>query len=245
MKPQFLIRLDDASPYMDRLKWQKVEDILDKFDIKPIVAIIPDNNDEEVIKSEYDESFWDKSKTWQNKGWGIALHGYDHVFTTDKKGLIPRNCYSEFAGVDYEIQKEKIEKGYNILKSRGLNSTFWVAPAHSFDKNTLKAIKSVTDIKIISDGLSVNPYKRYGFNWIPQQVCHIPKRKFGLWTVCLHPNNMNDNDFIKLEKRISEEASYFSNYNNIKYKRLWSVFDYMFYAHFLLKNFKKTLISNK
>ena len=41
----YLVRLDDASEYMDIEKWKIVEGILDKYQIKPLVGIIPDNKD--------------------------------------------------------------------------------------------------------------------------------------------------------------------------------------------------------
>ena len=44
-KTRYLIRLDDACPYMDRVKWQRMENILDKYGVKPLVGIIPANAD--------------------------------------------------------------------------------------------------------------------------------------------------------------------------------------------------------
>ena len=42
---KFILRLDDAAPTMNKEKWDKIEKILDKYNIKPIVGIIPDNKD--------------------------------------------------------------------------------------------------------------------------------------------------------------------------------------------------------
>lgn len=41
----YILRLDDASEYMDVDKWQRMETLLDKYNIKPLVGIIPDNQD--------------------------------------------------------------------------------------------------------------------------------------------------------------------------------------------------------
>lgn len=41
----YLIRLDDASEFMDIDKWTTMEILLDNYRIKPIVGVIPDNND--------------------------------------------------------------------------------------------------------------------------------------------------------------------------------------------------------
>lgn len=40
-------------------------------------------------------------RRWQDKGWHIALHGYDHVYISENSGLEPFNNKSEFAGLSY------------------------------------------------------------------------------------------------------------------------------------------------
>jgi hypothetical protein len=37
----YILRLDDASDYMDLEKWTRVESLVDKYGIKPIFGIIP------------------------------------------------------------------------------------------------------------------------------------------------------------------------------------------------------------
>jgi hypothetical protein len=48
-KINYLIRLDDACPTMDAFKWRKLEKILDKYGILPIVGIIPNNQDQTLM----------------------------------------------------------------------------------------------------------------------------------------------------------------------------------------------------
>ena len=45
---------------------------------------------------------------WEQKGCQIAMHGYNHVYTTNNKGIVPLNDRSEFAGISYDKQAEKI-----------------------------------------------------------------------------------------------------------------------------------------
>ena len=42
---QFSIRLDDITPDMDWEQFYRVKKILDKFSIKPLIGIVPDNQD--------------------------------------------------------------------------------------------------------------------------------------------------------------------------------------------------------
>lgn len=197
---RYLIRLDDASDYMDIENWKRMERLLDKFSIKPIFGIIPNNKDPEML-SKYDHNlgFWNLVNVWIGKGWTAALHGYEHLYVTREGGLNPVNDRSEFAGLPYEIQAEKIKKGWEILKEHGIDPKIFFAPAHTFDENTLKAIKEVVNIRIISDTIANDIYKEGDFYFIPQQSGRVRKLPFKTITFCYHPNTMEDMDYERLE----------------------------------------------
>jgi len=190
LKTLYILRLDDACPTMKRDIWFKFERILDDFQIKPIIGIIPDCKDPKLYYEKPMNDFWDWVKHLEQKGWIIAMHGYQHLYTTKDSGIVGLNNYSEFAGLPYEIQAEKIKKAWNIFLSQGIKPKFWMAPAHSFDLNTLKVLKEFTDIEFITDGFAIFPYTAYGFKWLPQQLWKFRKLPFGVWTICLHPNIM-------------------------------------------------------
>jgi predicted deacetylase len=225
---KYIVRLDDACPTMDISKWSHIETILDKYDINPIVAVVPNNKDENLEVDKHDELFWEKVKRWQDKGWHIALHGYDHVYITDDAGLVPFNNRSEFAGLKYEEQADKIKKGIAIFKAHSIDVNIWVAPSHSFDKNTLLAIGNETDINIISDGISLSEYSDTQFMWIPQQVWYFREMKFGTWTGCFHPNEMEESEFDRLEKFVKNNKNDFVEINKLNNKRKKSIVDYIF-----------------
>lgn len=208
---KYLIRLDDACPTMDLDKWQKVLDILDRFSIKPIIAVVPNNQDNKLKKCPEVDNFWSIVDTWQKKGYHIALHGYSHVYQTNDAGILCINKRSEFAGVPYDIQLKKIKNGWQVFKEKKIEAKIWVAPAHSFDENTLQILYSETDIRIVSDGLSIFPYKEKGFMWIPSQLSKFKKRYFGVWTICLHPNEMKGSAIEKLERDIEGNLALFSS----------------------------------
>ena len=138
---KYIVRLDDASPTMDSIKWNRVFKILDSYGIKPIVAVIPNNQDKKLIIDNYNNSFWDNVRDWQDRGYMIALHGYIHKYITSNRGIVPMNTQSEFAGIDIQLQREKIKKGWDIFQKESISSKIWVAPAHSFDRNTLQVLK--------------------------------------------------------------------------------------------------------
>lgn len=195
----YLLRLDDASQYMNKTNWLKMERLLDRYSIKPIVGVIPDNQDKELLKYGEVDGFWGLVNEWQKKDWAIALHGCNHVYETDDGGINPVNKRSEFAGLPLEKQKEKIRIGNSILLSHNIHAEVFYAPSHTFDLNTLQAIKEETDIRIISDTVANDVYYENGFFFIPQQSGSVRKLPFKTVTFCYHPNTMNDNDFEALE----------------------------------------------
>lgn len=223
---KYLLRLDDACPYMDANKWQRMEDILYKYDIKPLVGIIPANADVKTMIAPEDLSFWDKVLRWIDKGWDIALHGYDHVCVSEggMKGLNPMWKRSEFAGLPMERQREKIRKGYAILKSKGHSPKYFFAPSHTFDENTLEALYQETDIRIISDTIALKPYKRGNFTFIPQITGHCVKMPIsGVYTFCFHPNTMKNKDFNALDLFLSLYQEKFISFSELNLSTVGSM----------------------
>lgn len=218
MKIKYLIRLDDACPFMDRAAWQKMEDLLDKYGVKPMVGIIPANADPATMKDKEYIEFWEKAHRWEAKGWSIALHGYDHVCVSygGMKGVNPMWRRSEFAGLPLEQQKDKIRKGYTILREHGFTPKYFFAPSHTFDENTLEALRQETDIRIVSDTIGRYPYRRDDFVFIPQISGHCVKMPIsGIYTFCFHPNTMNNGNFIALESFLGSYSDHFTYFESI------------------------------
>lgn len=218
---KYLIRLDDACPTMDGRKWNQIEQIFDNLGIKPMVGIIPANADSMQQIDAPNPNFWAKVKKWESKGWAIALHGYDHCYKSTKSGINPLWNRSEFAGIPLEEQKEKIRKGIEIFRSHRINPKYFFAPSHTFDLNTLKALKACSDIRIISDTVARKPYKRYGFTFIPQLGGMPRNMPFdGVWTFCLHPSMMTYEDIKKVEKFINENKAKFIPFDKLDISEL-------------------------
>lgn len=200
---KFLIRLDDACPNMNEKKWIKIEQLLDKFNIKPIVGIIPDCKDEEFIPNGTINDFWEKyAIKWQNKDWIIAQHGLNHKLSDTVR--------TEFNGKSYDEQRKILEDGYTILKSNGITPKCFFAPAHRFDDITIKACADLKYFEFISDGYAYFPYTYKNMLFFPSvfDTPHIISKN-GIFTFVCHPNNMEDSGFEYLEKFISEHRDNF------------------------------------
>ena len=96
-------------------------------------------------------------------------------------------------------------------------------PAHTYDLNTLEALKLESDIRVISDTPANDCYFDNGFVFIPQQAGHVRRLPFKTITFCYHPNIMNEKDFYLLENYLKKHT--ISSYELIQTKRHISLYD--------------------
>lgn len=247
MRKKYLIRLDDACPTMNASKWGRMENLLDNYGVKPMVGVIPHNEDPQQLIDPEDNRFWNIVNKWKEKGWAVALHGYNHCYSSDggMKGINPMWSRSEFAGLSLEKQREKIRKGVAIMKDAGVEPKYFFAPSHTFDDNTLVALKEESAIKIISDTIGRYPYKNGEFLFIPQISGHCVKMPVnGIYTFCFHPNTMNEAAFNKLESFLKENCEDFIRFNDIDLslygkKKLFDKFlSWSFFQYRKIRNIK-------
>ncbi len=185
---QYLLRFDDLCPTVSRAGWERFLPLIEEFGIRPIVAIVPDNQDADLERAAPDPEFWARMRALEAAGATIALHGYQHLCWSGGRSLVPLHHRTEFAGVDAATQAEWIDAGLLILRTQGLNPRVWVAPRHGFDRNTLAALRG-QGIRVLSDGLARVPFARGGLIWIPQQLWAPVEKSQGLWTICVHTNS--------------------------------------------------------
>ena len=187
MSAQFLVRFDDICPTMNWSVWEPVERALRANGVKPILAVVPDNQDPKLRCGRPRADFWDQMRRYRDEGWAIAWHGYQHVYETRDAGVIGVKPQSEFAGLDAGRQYQKLESAHRIFREQEIEPRVWVAPGHSFDYLTVKLLAEF-GVRIISDGFFTRAVEDRGALWIPQQLWRFRPFSFGLWTVCCHIN---------------------------------------------------------
>lgn len=222
---KYIIRLDDACEKMNVEMWGKMEKLLDKYHVKPLVGVIPCCKDKIMEKYDIDPTFGQKVQSWKKKGWKIALHGYDHVYITSEGGINPVNARSEFAGVDYDIQVKKIVEGISILKDMGVTPNIFFAPSHTFDANTIRALKENSSIRIISDTIARKPYQKDGITFVPQQSGKVRRIVGMVTTFCYHPNTMEKKDFEELELFLEKYSKLFVQFPDVEVTRKRDLLD--------------------
>ncbi len=211
---QYLLRFDDLSPSLRRQRWEGYAALIEKFNIRPILAIIPDNRSEEWESAQKDPGFWAEMREMEAAGATIAIHGYQHRCESSGRCLLNLHRRTEFGGVELETQKEWIRIGKQILEEHGLSPKLWVAPRHGFDTNTLRALKA-EGMPCLSDGFARVPFVREGVVWIPQQLWKPVVKAAGLWTICIHPEMDPRSNVRLLASFLEKHAEQFTSFDRV------------------------------
>ena len=117
---KILIRFDDICPTMCWKQVKIAESLMDNYNIKPLIGVIPDCKDSDLKLDSERFDFWQYINNLQNKGYTIAMHGVNHTFCSNFKGVVNNRIGSEFSGLSLEEQIAKIKKGKEILESHGI-----------------------------------------------------------------------------------------------------------------------------
>ncbi len=212
---RIFFRLDDIAPNMDWDKFNFITSILRRYDIKPLLAVIPDNKDPELLKYPANSDFWRIIKELNQNGWVIAQHGFEHLYKTGSGGVLKINKKGEFAGLDLKTQKAMIANGAGIIKDRlSLAPKIFVAPGHSFDKNTIRALKE-NDFLCLSDGIALYPFKKWGLVWLPQVLWWPKKIWIGQITILIHINTEEQSDLNELEEFINKNRKIIGDFSEL------------------------------
>lgn len=174
--------------------WDRVEAVLIVRGIKPIMAVVPDNRDPGLMVEAARPTFWERVRKWDGLGWTIAVHGFQHVYSTTDAGIVGVNRRSEFAGLSRDTQAAALDAALKIFRDQGLQPRTWVAPGHSFDATTVACLLE-RGITVISDGFFPRVVREMGCTWIPQQLWRFRRVPFGTWTVCYHVNSWTERQY--------------------------------------------------
>lgn len=190
------------TPGMDWEKFDRMKAILDAVEAYPLIGIVPDSHDAKLSIDPERGDFWERMRGLEEEGWTIALHGWHHVYTTKEGGMFPLNRQSEFAGLSYERQRVMIGEGRQILEDHGILTDIFMAPSHSYDRNTLRALRD-EGFKKMTDGFGKTPYIYDGITFYPISVDRkrsLADESDAATTFVYHCNTMTDADFAAAEK---------------------------------------------
>jgi len=209
-----LIRLDDIAENMNWDLMEKSELLFEEYGIKPILGVIPNNKDNELLSYSKKNNFWEQVRNWRDKGWEIAMHGYTHVYDKICKNEDYFNYGggSEFCGHTLETQISRIKNGLQKFKNEKIKIRSFFAPNHTYDKNTFIALKNFRINEVI-DGYGLMPYIENDIKFIPQLFYKVFALPFGIQTLQIHLNYWEQKDFDNFEKFIKKHSNKIITYD--------------------------------
>ena len=178
--------------------------MFDEFSVQPLIGVIPDNHDPQLREfPEFVGDFWEHVRSLQARGWEIAQHGFQHLYVTNDCGLMGINGLSEFAGLPFEEQFDKLARGQRILCEHGLSFETFMAPSHSFDRLTLRALREL-GFSTVTDGFTPWPSIEHGLIFLPQWLASPRVLPLGVQTFCLHVNVMTEGQIHRVEQFVAD-----------------------------------------
>ena len=234
-----IIRLDDIAENMNWDYMNKIEILFDNYSIKPVLGVIPNNKDKNLLNYPYKENFWEKVRAWQKKGWEISMHGNTHVYEnkSKKKDYFGYGGNSEFYGHSLEKQSQKIREGLNKFKNEKIKIRSFYAPNHTYDLNTFTALK-INGINQVIDGYGLFPHTERDIDFIPQLFYKNIFLPFGIQSTQVHLNYYSDKEIDEFEKFIKKKYQKIITYDQALNKINNSAFSS--FLRFIIKNCLKT-----
>ena len=210
-----LIRIDDIAENMNWDVMEKSELLFEKYSIKPVLGVIPNNKDSEFLAYPKKNDFWERVRKWRNMGWEIAMHGYTHVYDTMCKKSDDYFNYgggSEFTGHSLATQTLRIKNGLKKFEDEKIKIRTFFAPNQTYDKNTFTALKNC-GINEIMDGYGLMPYTENDIKFIPQLFNKVVLLPFGIQSTKLHLNLWKQEDLDNFEKFIIKNLNKIITYD--------------------------------
>ena len=78
---KYIIRFDDITSSMNWDNFLKIKEVLQAYDIKALLGVVPDNKDKTLMLSKNisESDFFKKILEYKNYGDTIAQHGTHHI----------------------------------------------------------------------------------------------------------------------------------------------------------------------
>ena len=208
------VRVDDITPDMDWKSFEAFLELFRRYQIRPLLGIVPDNRDPKLAIDSPDPDFYRKMKVLQEEGFSLAMHGCYHIYQTKAGGCFPLNPQSEFAGRSYEEQEELLRTGKELLEKNGIRTGIFMAPGHTLDRTTVRILKEL-GFTHITDGYGKAPYRRWEMTWLPISFLQrfLFSDRSGTATLVLHINHSSVQEIGSYDKLFAQYRDNFLPYS--------------------------------
>ncbi len=119
---RYLLRIDDLCPTISAERWLQFRELIEEFNLQPILAIVPENHDPDLEISPPDPTFLqDHMRALESAGAMTGLHGYRHLCSNSGRSLlglhrVPRSLQASLR----QRNAPGFGSGLQILRGHGL-----------------------------------------------------------------------------------------------------------------------------
>ncbi len=208
----YLFRIDDVCHQIkNETLLRRLLEIFAQYQVVPLVGVVPCNQDKTLCSDSSTYRLEELKPLIAKKAVEISLHGYTHQYENQEGGIWRLALDSEFAGVPEELQQERLQKGVDAVERiLGVTPKFFFAPSHSYDVTTLRVL---TKLKMsVSDGIALYPFYLEGVWHVPAQLWGFKIKGPGVWTIVIHPQQIEEAYLKDLTHFLSRYRSDVGNY---------------------------------
>lgn len=214
MSARYIIRFDDIAPGMAWSKFLPLKQFMEQLGIRCLLGVVPACQDDSLSVEPIRDDFFDLVRVWKQHGDTIAQHGTYHQYETSHGGVLGINERSEFAGLPYQAQLDKLRLGKDVLLREGVWEPYFMPPSHSFDLNTIKALRML-EFQAITDGVGFFPYLMAGLKLVPQLLGRPFSFPFGVITICVHVNSIGEDELERLKQFMASRYDSFVCFRDV------------------------------
>ena len=187
----YLFRIDDVCDQMAAARmYFRLMEVFARHRVMPLVAVIPCNLDRSLSNPEIRFRLEDLAPAIASGSLAVGLHGCHHRYEPSRDCIWRLNDQSEFAGVSEQLQRLRIHLGLAELWRRlHVRPEFFVAPSHSYDYTTLRVLAE--EAMAVSDGIAMYAFRLKNVPHIPAQLWSPKPHGEGLWTITIHPQEVD------------------------------------------------------
>ena len=210
---QYLLRFDDLCPTMPRERWEQFRNLIDEFGVRPILAVVPDNQDSRLERAPADPDSGPNCGPWRRPALPsrfmatgtLQQPGKEPAWNSSKNGICrsrPRDAARMDPGGLQDSARSWTESAPLGRASPRLRPEYSPRLARIWAGVHLR--------RFCADPVSPRCH-----DVDSAAAMGAGGEKKGLWTICIHPYAASSNDIERLQSFLQNHASQITSFDRV------------------------------